>query len=124
MTTSEGMVKVHGEVSWPGLTPDLTVAPTLRDFLSQSVYQLSMLFPAAYVNAFLSSQTALAANPAPSSASVDVKVEPSFEMQAAQFLQYAITQGYLKKVGDAYVLDLSGKGSVITINNVPWKAPQ
>lgn len=123
MMTSAGEVKVHGELSWPGLNPNATTVPTMQDFLNQSVYQLNVLFPAVYVNTFLNSQTALLVNSAKQSAST-IKTEPSFEAQTIQFLQYAIAQGYLKKVGDAYVLDLSGKGSVITINNVPWKTPR
>ena len=52
-----------------------------------------------------------------------VPTSPPFEVQVAQFLQYSLNQGYLKKVGDAYTVDLTGNGGTITINGIAWKEP-
>ena len=142
MMTPVGDVQVHGELSWPGLAESTASAsPALPVFLDQAVYQLHLIFPAAYVNAFLDQQAnapapvattapakpGVAANPTAVPATVAAAPAatktPAFEVQAAQFVQYAITQGYLKKAGDAYTVDLAGKGSVLTINNIPWKMP-
>ncbi|OGT43939.1 MAG: hypothetical protein A3F13_00655 [Gammaproteobacteria bacterium RIFCSPHIGHO2_12_FULL_40_19] len=136
MMTPFGEVHVQGQLTWPGLASQSTsVSEAFPAFLDQTVYQLHMIFPAAYVNAFLNQQTTApepapapvtqnAASPAaPPVASVTAEKTPAFEVQAAQFVQYALNQGYLKKVGDAYTVDLAGKGSVLTINGIPWKMP-
>lgn len=127
MMTPVGEVRVQGELTWPSFVSEsAAAAPALPAFLDQTVYHLHMLFPAAYVNAFLD-QAAKASplTPAPTATTAPATAEktPSFEIQATQFVQYAINQGYLKKVGDAYTLDLAGKGSVLTINGIPWKMP-
>lgn len=121
MMTPVGEVHLQGDLTWPSFVSDsASVSPALPAFLDQTVYRLHALFPAAYVNAFLDQQ-AKAPAPTPASATATPDKTPSFEVQAAQFVQYAINQGYLKKVGDAYTVDLTGKGSVLTINGVPWK---
>jgi hypothetical protein len=128
MMTPVGEVHLQGQLTWPSFVPDNTSAsPALPAFLDQTVYQFRMLVPAAYVNAFLDQQ-AKAPTPAPAAApttpaATTADKTPAFEVQAAQFVQYAINQGYLKKVGDAYTTDLAGKGSVLTINGIPWKMP-
>jgi len=40
----------------------------------------------------------------------------SFVAQAADFVRYALSQGYLKKVDNAYVVDMSGVGHQVAIN--------
>ncbi|OGT50107.1 MAG: hypothetical protein A3E82_02205 [Gammaproteobacteria bacterium RIFCSPHIGHO2_12_FULL_38_11] len=119
MTTPEGNVSLQGDLLWPNLNVNTAVASDVNALMGQAVYEFRLLFPAVYVNAFLADQkkTMMAKNPA-----ADAK-EPSFETQTADFLQYAILQGYLKKVGDAYTVDLTGKGDAITVNGIAWKAP-
>ncbi|MCX7120852.1 MAG: DUF945 family protein [Gammaproteobacteria bacterium] len=121
MTTPEGSVSMEGNLSWPNLTPSIIASADATQFMDQAIYEFRLLFPAIYVNAFLDDQKKAALQQKPPA--VTRNNEPSFEMQAVHFLQYCITQGYLKKVGDAYTVDLTGKGSVIMINGTAWKAP-
>lgn len=126
MITPEGKVKMHGELSWPGLTAG-SAAPTLTTFFDQAVYEFHLLFPAQYVNAFLNQrltqQPIIVVKPDASPETIAKKEPKTFEEQVAQFVQYSIEQGYLKKVGDTYVMDLAGKGADITINGTKWKMP-
>lgn len=116
MQTPNGAVKIHGEMMWPALKLDETPAASLFDsVMNQSTYEMHMLFPAIYVDQFLSQ------NAPEKTTSVAHTQKPSFQAQCASFLRYALAQGYLKKVGTDYVVDLTGKGSVVTINGVAWK---
>lgn len=128
MMTPKGNIELHGELSWPTVTETAASTPTLENYMDQSDYVLQLLFPASYVTTFLDREKITAAAMAQAKTNMSVisdekKAAPSFEVQAAQFLQYAIAQGYLKKVGDAYVIDLAGKGKIVTINGVTWKMP-
>lgn len=126
MNTPEGEMKLHGELSWPNLSVTAGTMPTLVGDMHQASYELHLLFPATYVDTFLSQQAAAKIIPDTSKITPmpdTAKDKPSFEEQTAKFLQYALSQGYLKKVGSAYVMDLTGKGDVVTINGVAWKVP-
>lgn len=123
--TPNGDMQLKANVSWPGLQENSAVPSLPSTVMDQSVYQLSLQFPAIYVDGFLDQQAnaAQAATPKVSGPVVGKPAEPSFESQAADFLKYAIQQGYLKKMGSAYHSDLSGKGTVFTVNGVAWKSP-
>jgi hypothetical protein len=126
MITEAGEVKFQGEVTWPNLTAAMIKSPTLDAYLQQAHYHVNALFPSGYIDAFLDrlqATTTLPATPNNPAMPIALNSPPPFEVQAGQFVQYAITQGYLKKMGDAYVLNLVGNGSTVTINGVPWKAP-
>ncbi|PIZ04501.1 MAG: hypothetical protein COY58_03915 [Gammaproteobacteria bacterium CG_4_10_14_0_8_um_filter_38_16] len=127
MTTAQGPVQINGQLMWPNWD-NQTAAPALFDkLLKLSRYHLHVVFPAYYVNTFITQQTiSTAAFQPPENMSVApvAPQESTFEKQVAQFLQYAIDQGYLKKVSNAYLIDLVGNGNVITINGVAWKAPK
>lgn len=121
METPKGPVKINAQLSWPTFNAAVAAAPVTTTFLNDTHYQANVLFPAAYVDSFLSQPTP----PATPAASADGQAKataPSAEEQAKQFLQYAIAQGYLKKTGDAYTVNLSGIGSAATVNGVPFKA--
>lgn len=122
MKTPKGMMTLHANVSWPGLQVNAAAPHLLSTVVDQSVYQLHLQFPSVYVDRFLDEQTS-AAQAAVPAAPVAKPAEPSFEAQVTDFLKYAIQQGYLKKTGDAYQSDLSGKGTVFTVNGVAWKLP-
>lgn len=130
MQTAGGPVSLKADVTWPGLTvgaaPNANVSGSaLAPVLDQSVYQLHFVFPASYLDVFLN-QMASRAKPTaitPVAASGAKPTDTAFDVQAAEFLQYAIKQGYLKKVGAAYQSDWSGKGSALSINGVAWKSP-
>src|SRR3990167_10255880 len=122
--TPNGDMLLKANVSWPGLQENSAASNVLSTVMDQSVYQLSLKFPAIYVDGFLDQQ-ANAAQAVASKVSgplVAKPAEPSFESQVADFLKYAIQQGYLKKIGNAYQSDLSGKGAVFTVNGVAWKS--
>lgn len=124
MMTPQGALSVHAQVSWPDLKAN--AAPTTTDFINQTQYQLHVLFPTAYADALLGDASAAELalkNPTDSvTASSETKKLP-FEIQVAQFLQYAISQGYLKKEGNGYLLDLAGKGNAFTVNGKVWQSP-
>ena len=123
MMTPEGKFALQANLSWPTINADPKILPTIGNFMNQSVYQVRLLFPAVYVTAFLEEQKGLLKAAARSSQVKTNNDESTVELQVGQFLQYAITQGYLKKVDDAYTVDLIGKGDVVMINGIPWKAP-
>ena len=89
--------------------------------MRDSTYRLRVQFPAVYVTTFFDQQRSLSAQPVVNSP--EAKAEPSFEKQVADFLHYAVREGYLKKTGDAYLADLTGTGEKVSINGVPWKMP-
>lgn len=134
MITPQGPVQIKGQLSWPNWNAQAAAATPFADMLKQSNYHLQVEFPAEYVNAFIAqqqtaSETAAVVKPArmdvpstPISAQGTPK-EPPFEMQAAEFLQYAIGQGYLKKAGSSYLMSLAGSGNAVTINGIAWKSP-
>lgn len=125
MKTPGGTMALHATVSWPGLKENMASSNLLSTVLDQSVYQLHLQFPAIYVDGFLDEQANASRAVAPKTPvePVSKPVEPPFGVQVADFLKYAIQQGYLKKTGDAYQSDLSGKGTVFTINGAAWKSP-
>lgn len=124
MMTSQGEMKLQGELSWPTLQDNVTTPMALDDYIQLSAYQFRALFPAEYVNALLAQ---MQSTPSPTTTNniefPAASGQPSFEQQAGQFVQYALTQGYLKKIGNAYALDLVGRGHEVIINGIPWKAP-
>lgn len=124
MQTPNGPVQLQADVAWPGLITNTNSSVVLASVLDQSVYQLHLQFPASYVDAFLNQMADAAKSVSTVKTDSNIKsTEPPFDMQAAEFLRYAISQGYLKKVGDAYQSNWSGKGSALSINGVAWKAP-
>lgn len=125
MQTPKGLLQITGNLSWPGLQINAPKTDLLSTVLNQSVYQMHLQFPSSYLDNFLDEmRQAKLSQPASPQASTVKSSEPSMEMQMADFLQYAIQQGYLKKTQDAYFADLSGKGTAFTINGVAWKAPE
>lgn len=136
MMTPAGEVQVEGKMNWPALASHPVSATTTPDvFWAETAYQLNMIFPASYVDNFVQEASAMpaavpvapaapaAAPSTPDTAAVAPAVqEPPMAVQLAQFFQYLISEGYLKKVGDAYTVDLAGQGATVTINGVPWKA--
>ena len=87
---------------------------------------MDLSFPATYVDTFVAEQQATApAAPVASKQNPNMPIaapQPvSFQLQAAQFLQYAINQGYLKKTGTSYVMNVVGQGDAVKINDVAWK---
>ena len=124
LMTPHGELKLDGQATWPGLTQSAAASDALDSRLQTASYELRALLPTAYINSFLD-DSQLTSVPASSASLNTTSTSPQsgFKQQAGQFVQYAITQGYLKQVGDAYTLDLVGKGNAITINGVPWKAP-
>lgn len=126
MQTPQGQLTMNANVSWPSLKiPENTTLTTHRLF-HEAHYTAHLLFPAAYADALLedAQSVAIAAkNPNGPVTAATENQGPPFEVQAAQFLRYVIAQGYLKKVGNGYVADLSGKGSVVSVNGKPWQAP-
>src|SRR3989338_6846783 len=119
MQTAQGGVQMKGQLSWFALQP--TQKTTLSDLMRDSTYRLRVQFPAVYVTTFFDQQRSLSAQPVVNSP--EAKAEPSFEKQVADFLHYAVREGYLKKTGDAYLADLTGTGEKVSINGVPWKMP-
>lgn len=126
MTTPQGELSVHAKVLWPNLkeTTNATFVPS--EVMNQSQYELYLLFPTAYVDALLQdarTNQLATQNPMGAVTTASETKGPSFEAQVAQFLQYAIHQGYLKRDGTEYEVDLIGKGSVFTVNGKVWQMP-
>ena len=73
-------------------------------------YQLHLLFPVAYITRFINAHNDIETADAATPVTPDIKI--------AEFLQNAIAQGYLKKTGELYTMDLIGKGHQATINGI------
>lgn len=106
--TPKGEASIHAALSWP----QLPKTPTVADLMTQSVYQVQLLFPSAYIDSFMN------ANP------IDkITEKPTGAQQLVAWLHYAIEKGYLKQANNSYSADLRGKGQVFTINGASWKMP-
>lgn len=121
MVTPEGNMEIQGDLSWPTINASITVAPTLDTVMDQAVYKLRLLFPAIYVDTFLAEEKTVATKNNQAEKAQPAAQTPQLESQIALFLKYAIAQGYFKKVGKAYTVDLTGRGRAITINGIGWK---
>jgi hypothetical protein len=120
MKTSAGDLKLYAEAGWPKFMTPPNATPDMNLFLDDMVYEVRAELPVAYLQAFIAADMPQLHGKTPEKT---VDAAPPIETQAIAWVRYAITQRYLKKVGDAYVLDLVGQGPNATLNGIPWKAP-
>lgn len=118
MQTTEGPIKVEAALSWPDFSIPPGALPNTDLFLDKAHYNVRAQIPVAYLNAFLTNTPASTQQAVVKPEIKSLSSGGTFVTQAADFVRYALSQGYLKKVDNAYVVDLSGVGSQTAVNGV------
>lgn len=122
MKTPAGDMHLYAALSWPHYAMPPSVAPDMDLFIGNTNYQVRAQLPVSYVTVFLQDQKAAqAAMKKTLGPKVSQTVPPTIAMQAASIIDYAIAKGYLKRVGDDYIVDLVGTGTNATLNGIPWQ---
>ncbi|OGT47328.1 MAG: hypothetical protein A3E82_07590 [Gammaproteobacteria bacterium RIFCSPHIGHO2_12_FULL_38_11] len=112
MTTSSGVTKLTGTLSWPHWTKQTPL--TIDSLIQQAVYGVHLILPVKSVNAFLTAPKK--APHANQSIKTTTAARPSSLERMRQIMENAIQKDYFKKINGVYEINVKGHGKDYVFN--------